>query len=83
MVEFEKEFMLRHPHVLACQERYFIWRYMREEMGIKVHNKIWPGVSFHKTYQNLRRRTSPLLENKYQSFKEKWDNDLGEKTKTA
>lgn len=83
IAEFEKKFTLFHPHIKAIHQRYFIWRYMIEELGFKLHSKNWIGISFSHMYKSLRKRISALLENKYQGYKTKWSNELAKETKEA
>lgn len=83
IAEFEKDFTLFHAHVKAIHQRYFIWRYMAEEMGFKLSNTNWVGISFKSIYQSLRKRISTSLENKYQGYKIKWSNELAKEIKRA
>lgn len=83
IAEFEKTFTIFHSHVKAIHQRYFIWRYMTEEMGFKLHNKNWIGSCFTSIYKSLRKRISPSLDHKYKEYKLKWNYELERKIKTA
>lgn len=70
---YSKENVLMGVNMPAIHQRYFLYRYLREEKEVKLLRSRWPGLDFSRQYNQLRNRISPNLERKYKEAKEKFD----------
>ena len=70
---YNKQNVLTGANMPAIHERYFLYRYLKEEKQIPLLQSRWPGLQFEPQYLQLRRRISPRLENKYKAAKKLFD----------
>ena len=66
---YDKSYVYYGANIHAIHQRYFIYRFIREEINPNRMKDTWMGVRFEKQLKSLRKRIAPLLEKKYQTKK--------------